>query len=68
MNRESTFGMTSQRNGRETICGKCSHHRKGDARDGAGWLCVCDLSDSFLEETPYNHGCVHFEPRAEKRF
>ena len=68
MNRESTFGMPSQRNGRETICGKCSYHRKGDARYGDGWLCLCDTSDYYLDETDYKFGCINFEPRAEKRF
>ena len=68
MNRESSFGMPSKRYGRETICGKCANRRRSDARYGDGWICTCDTSDYFLEETPYNHGCIHFEPKAERRF
>ncbi len=67
MNRESDFGMPSQRQGRETKCGNCVSHRRGDSRDG-GWICTCDTSGYFLEETDYNFGCIHHEPRAEKRF
>jgi hypothetical protein len=65
MNRESEFEMPSQR--RQTRCGNCRHHRRGDGRDG-GWICLCDTSDYYLDETDYNHGCVEYEPRAERRF
>ena len=67
MNRESSFGMPSQRQGAETICGKCAHHMKGDASYGEKWLCLCDLSDNYLDETDYNFGCIDFEPRSERR-
>lgn len=67
MNRESEFGMPSQRRGREVKCGTCAHHMRTEDRDG-GWECSCDTSDYFLDITDYNFGCIHYEPRVEKRF
>ena len=35
MNRESEFGMPSQRRGREMKCGNCAYHVRGDNKYGA---------------------------------
>ena len=70
MNRESDFGMPSRRlnlfgfrNGMEMCCGHCRHHRKGDARYGDGWICLCDTSSYYLDETEYNFCCGEYEKR-----
>lgn len=64
MNRESDFGMPSQRrHGCETKCGLCVHHKRNDNRYGDGWICLCDTSDYYLDETDYNFGCQEFEKR-----
>lgn len=68
MNRESEFGMPSQRGQRESKCGYCNYHRKGDAGRGEGWMCMCDTSDNYLDETDYNCSCPEFEERARGRF
>lgn len=65
MNRESTFGMPSQRYGRETICGNCIHHQRMEGYD-RGWICENDISDFYLDETDYNFGCVDFESKKGK--
>ena len=68
MNRESSFGMPSQRNGMEMCCGRCVHHRRGDGRYNEEWICLCDTSSYYLDETRYRDCCGEFEPKGQKRF
>lgn len=65
MNRESEFGMPSQRRGREMKCGNCAYHVRGDNKYG-GFDCMNDISDFYLDETDYNFGCINFEPKKEQ--
>lgn len=63
MKRESEFTMPSQKVERNTKCGNCKYHRRGD-----DWVCTCDTSSYYSLEIDYNHACIEFEPRAQKRF
>lgn len=68
MNREYEYGLPSQRGGRAAVCGTCVHHRRADAVQGEEWICFCDTSEYYLDETGYDHYCVDHEPRAGRRF
>ena len=66
MNKETDFGMPSRRfgrNGLEMCCGHCRHHRKGDAGFDDGWICLCDTSSYYLDETEYVFCCGEYEKR-----
>lgn len=68
MNRESEFGMPSQRlnlfgyrRGLEMCCGNCKYHRKEWVDEE--WRCLCETSSYHLDETEYNFCCGEFEKR-----
>lgn len=59
MNRENEYGMPSQRyygtaprRKQGMRCGDCRFRKKDF--DGDGWSCLCDNSEFYLEETPFD--------------